>query len=352
MPGSLFWLLFLFANVGGVAVMVAEGRGVVAVESFLRVLNGFAGYHLLHPFVRNEHDFRRLLVALLVAGVAPVMMGIYQAATGHVWSERYTVGLLRNVGIYHDAFSLRSYGFMALTGIILYASYFARSTLIKLLLFAYGLSVGLVVFKVYSKAAVVISVVWVFVWSLFRRRLTLLFLIGASLMTVDLVTGNRVVNEMELLFSKEVSVIEGTGDEKRALAGRGYIWGQVLEDWSEAHVINKLLGSGKSGGSSHNDFLRILVSGGVFGLLTYVMLLGVIGKRLLANTLGKSSPINVMALMVFLMWLIDSIGLTPGLYPGYQWFVWGIIGVALRGIEQSPVNRVRTQRLGAKRSSI
>jgi hypothetical protein len=34
--------------------------------------------------------------------------------------------------------------------------------------------------------------------------------------------------------------------------------------------------------------------------------------------------------MVFAMWLVDAIGLVPSLYSGYQWFVWGVIGIAVR----------------------
>ena len=53
--------------------------------------------------------------------------------------------------------------------------------------------------------------------------------------------------------------------------------------------------------------------------------------KLFVNYLRDNSPLNVMALMIFAMWIIDTIGLHPSLYPGYQWYVWGIIGLAIRG---------------------
>jgi hypothetical protein len=37
--------------------------------------------------------------------------------------------------------------------------------------------------------------------------------------------------------------------------------------------------------------------------------------------------------MILMMYLVDTIGLTPGIYPGYQWYVWGFIGLALRGVD-------------------
>ncbi len=336
-PGNKFWLIFLWANIGGFAVMAGNGDGLAAFESFLRVLNGFAGYHLLHPYIRDERDFKRLLVAFLIAGIAPIAMGLYQAATGHVWSEgRYTVGLLRNIGIYHDAFSLRSYGYITLTGIILYSVYFARSGFTKVILGFYGLAVGGVLFKVYSKAAVVIAGLWVVTWSVMRRRISLLFIVLLAILVIDVVTGNKVVEQVELLFSKETSAIGGTGDSKRVLAGRLYVWEDALTLWADANPLYKIFGIGESGGSAHNDYIRVLLSGGIFSLISYITLLSVMGWKVLQLALSRPSPINVMALMIFIMWIVDTIGLTPGIYPGYQWYVWGFIGVALRGLEQQP----------------
>ena len=51
------------------------------------------------------------------------------------------------------------------------------------------------------------------------------------------------------------------------------------------------------------------------------------------------SPLNVMAIMIFVMWLVDTVGLHPSLYPSYQWYVWGFIGLSLRGLDWEPVAR-------------
>jgi hypothetical protein len=55
----------------------------------------------------------------------------------------------------------------------------------------------------------------------------------------------------------------------------------------------------------------------------------------------ERSPLNVMAVMLFGMWLVDTIGLTPRAYPGYQWYVWGFIGLALRGVDMRVRGAVR-----------
>lgn len=74
-------------------------------------------------------------------------------------------------------------------------------------------------------------------------------------------------------------------------------------------MIGQIFGTGNPS-APHNDFLRSLLSGGVIGLMIYVVLLHVIGMRVFKNYLRERSPLNVMALMIFGMWLIDTIGLS------------------------------------------
>ena len=333
-PGGTTWLAYLFASFIGVVMMIAEGKGASAIDAFLRVLNGFAGFHMFHPFVRNQNDLRRLSLALIICGLVPMSMGLYQAVTGHVWRVQHTVGLLRNIGVYHDAVSLRYYGYMALTGVILYLSYFPGGKLRQLLFVGYATAITVVIYKVYSKAGVMIGGTWLVLWSLFRRQFLLLPLAGLVFVSALFLTEGQLANEIGTLFSKETAAIDGTGDEKLVLAGRAYVWEIKFAQWTEADLIHQLFGVGVSGGGAHNDFLRVLLASGLCGLITYVWLLSTVGIRVARAALRESTPFNVVALMIFAMWIIDTIGLTPGLYPGYQWFVWGMLGLALRGMDK------------------
>jgi hypothetical protein len=339
-PGGAVWTLFIFANIGGFSIMLASGKAFSAVEMCFRVLNGVAGYYMLYPYIRTEKDFKRLLIAFIVAGLVPTLIGLYQAATGHVWSLRQTVGLSRNVGVYHDAFSLRSYGFMAMTGVILYSVYFAKSLRAKIFLLVYGACIGTVVFKVYSKAAVVIAVSWSVIWSVFRRRFHALVLIAVLASIVGVILDNSILDDVGTLFSKETAALEGSGSERLVLGGRAYIWEPILDQWAKADLFSKIFGMGLSGAGSHNDYIRVLRSGGLIALISYILLLSFIGIKLVQKVFRLPTPINIMALMIFTMWMIDTIGLTPGIYPGYQWYVWGFIALALRGIDSTPKTNI------------
>ena len=125
---------------------------------------------------------------------------------------------------------------------------------------------------------------------------------------------------------------------QRTLSGRWYGWEASLQRFANRPLVFQILGNGYPG-AAHNDFLARLFSGGVVGLFIYSVLLASIAMRILKNHRRGPSPLNVMAIMIFAMWLVDTLGLHPSLYPSYQWYVWGFIGLSLRGLDWEPVAR-------------
>jgi hypothetical protein len=81
------------------------------------------------------------------------------------------------------------------------------------------------------------------------------------------------------------------------------------------------------------------------GLLIYLGLLFAIGRRLIANWYRRRTPLDVMGIMLFVMILIDSMGIHVTQYTNYQWFAWGIIGLALRGLNQEYGRVVRSSKI-------
>jgi hypothetical protein len=76
-----------------------------------------------------------------------------------------------------------------------------------------------------------------------------------------------------------------------------------------------------------------LIASGVIGLMGYIFVMMIIGWMLLSRLRLQCTPINIIALMLFLMWLVDCMGLHPGLYVSYQWFIWGMIGLSVTGVK-------------------
>lgn len=325
------------------------------LELMFRVLNGFVGYCMIQMYFSERDAFKKLLQILIVAGLFPTLVGVYQLATGVVWHHDETVGLVRYSGLYHDVQTQRQYMFQTLTAIILYWCYFlnkGRNIATRLVLITLFCLCLVILFRTYSKAAVMILVSWVVIWSIGRRQFLPMVLMLVALVAVNLIYQDKIWRETSQLFSREISAIEtkqgGMSAEetrKATFAGRWYAWDEYINQYMNRSLFGMVFGNGNPG-ASHNDFLANLLVGGVIGLIIYIGLLMAIGIRVFQNYLRSRSPLNVMALMLFVMWIVDAMGLVPSLYPSYQWYVWGFIGLSLKGVQWT--QQQNTPSVGAK----
>jgi hypothetical protein len=142
--------------------------------------------------------------------------------------------------------------------------------------------------------------------------------------------GSHFVGNVQQMFHKEIGFLHGQVAQERTFAGRWYGWEEMMAEWDKLGWPSKTFGSGKVALGAHNDYLLLLFNGGIVGLGIYLSLLASIGVRIAKNLWRRADPMTVAALMLFLMWMVDTIGLVPSAYPGYQWFVWGMIGLSLR----------------------
>jgi O-antigen ligase len=344
------WMTYVIYNMFTYSFTIFEGRVMMFIDSSFRILNGFVGYYMMQTYFSDKEAFRKLLLAFILGSLFPMLMGLFQAVTGYTWHERMAAGLVRNVGMYHDSQVFRTYGFQTITAIILYWSYFITPKIkflfIKkiLLLTLTGLCL-LVLFKIYSKAAYMVGVLWFLIWIISRGQIRSLIFITIMALFLSLIFGNKISNEAQQVFSKETNFLETQEDDihsefnqKRTLGGRWYIWELAMNEYYNRSFLGQLFGNGISA-AVHNDFLKTLLSGGIIGLLIYIILLIAIGIKIVNNYLKERSALNVMALMLFIMWLVDCTGLVPSLYPAYQWYVWGFIGLAFKGVKFQDKNK-------------
>lgn len=337
-PLATIWIVYVAYNLLVSTVIIFEHDLMSYINRSFRILNAVIGYYMIQTYFADKEAFRKLLIFIILAGIFPLMMGVYQAATGVVWEERQTVGLIRNVGLYHDAAVFRQLSFQTLTGVLLYWTYFlsddSRVMIKKVLMLGLMVAAAAVLFKTYSKAGYLILGMWVIIWSVGRRKFMPMVIVLVALVVVNIAYKDQIWSETQLLFSKEIAAAQdGTEREKKmSLAGRWYHWEEIIDYYYEQSVIRQIFGGNRSL-SAHNDYLEQLITGGVVGLLIYIVLLTLIGMKVYGNYRREKSPLNVMALMIFAMWMIDTIGLVPTQFPAYQWYVWGIIGLSFKGVD-------------------
>ena len=335
-PLSLLWIGFLFFQLFGTVLIVTVGNdAMLGANYFFRAFNGFIGFFLFQEFFRTKDEFRVLLIAHIVAGLFPMGMSFYQNILGGaIRSEKTIGGLVRNIGFYHDAYTLRLYCFQTLAAILLYWCYFlsgikfiARSFLLLLSALA-----TLTVYKIYSKAGYLILVEWLLVWNIAQKKFLRMIMIILFLIVAGFLSKGKMTETLDSVYSKEVGAMQGKEKSDRLFQGRVGGWKTALKEYSENSIFLQMVGDGSPHTGAHNDFIRALLGTGFIGLLFYLILLATIGFRTLQNCWRQQTPLNIMAVMLIGMWVIDAMGLVPGAYPGYQIFVWGFIGLALRGV--------------------
>ncbi|MDO5968908.1 hypothetical protein Q4Q35_03735 [Flavivirga aquimarina] len=299
-----------------------------SLEILLININILMGFLLIPLLVDSRDKLRKLLIAIMVSGMFPIAISIFQFQTGILFSERQTAGLTRYVGLYHDAFPVRFYGMFTLFSCLMYLSIFKiKNKLSIVVLIALCCAALFSVYLVFSKAAVTIIVLWTLLMLAFSQiKLKYVFFFSICFILVSVNLGDVIYDNIQQLFSKEVGYNDGTyTDVRYTLAGRGYIWDDLWSFWINEQIpLFQWTGDGINR-PTHNEFLRVLLANGIIGLILFSFFI----FRSIKYVFEINKKVRVFGLMLLGMFFIDSLGLTPGVYYYYSILVWGIIGLLL-----------------------
>jgi O-antigen ligase len=189
-----------------------------------------------------------------------------------------------------------------------------------------------IIYLGYSKAAIAILVTWVGSYLFITRNI----IVGFSLITI--IVGSylfipQVNTEIDKLFYKEIKYYDGSLSEEleyTLLGGRFLRWEAQLDRFFESDIIGQMFGYRFNIGIiSHNDFLRVLVSYGFFGFVIYVFFILLLSYKVLLTYFKYKDGLSFGAVFLFISFFIDSLGLTPSIYTGYSWVVFGVIGLSI-----------------------
>ncbi|TKB73756.1 MAG: hypothetical protein E8D46_07650 [Nitrospira sp.] len=322
---STYILIFSF-------IIAYGGDSKSGASVFFRYINGIIGFYFIQAYFREGNRFKWFLWALILGGLFPMSLGLYQAMTGFQWQQAQAEGLVRNIGIWHDGVNMRTYAIQTILGLLLYSALYVKAWNIplKVMTLSYLALSTVVMVRVYSKAAMLTFAIWVLCWTILRRQFAVLAVLAVAGLLITTYFADNLIDQIGTLFHKELGFVSGKVDGKMTFQGRWFGWVEMMTEWERLPAMSQLFGSGIIATGAHNDFLQMLFHGGVVGLVIYLSLLIVIGVRIGRNLLAKADEMAVAALMVYLMWLIDAVGLVPSAYPAEQWLVWGLIGMSLR----------------------
>jgi hypothetical protein len=345
MPMKRIWLTYA-GYVSVFSILVVYNQGILdGVEVFLRHINGFIGFYMIQAFFREQKKIKPVLLAYIIGGIFPVAVGVYQMITGKVWYHQQVEGLVRSIGMYYDVLTVRLHACEPIIALLLYTSFYVRNLVLNAGALAYGLTAMVVVYRAYTKAGMLALAIWALAWTVLQKKFVKFGLIMALALLVLPFYMDTVLQQMEIIFRKEIGAVTGNVAVTATLEGRWGMWGELWNEWIHLSLLQQVFGSGMKLTYAHNDYLQMMYHGGLVGLTIFVTLLLYAGFRIMYNLWRRVDPIAVAALMLYAMYIIDSFGLVPSSYPSYQWLVWGLIGLSFR-LREDEVRQASVQNGG------
>ncbi|MCK6542680.1 hypothetical protein L6Q79_08365 [bacterium] len=320
---------------------------IAYIGHFLQFLNSFAAFIVFPILFKTPKEQKFFFQILILSLIFPLVTGLAQIFGFFEGRVLRTTGDLQRIsGLYYDSSNMRMYSLQALAIIFIYFSYFLKTTdkyyksSVTFLLIAVPLFL-LIIYYGYSKAAISILIIWLLCYMILNNKILIgiiiIFIFGMTYLTND-----TIQIEIEKLLYKEIKYTEGTLNpehEYTLLGGRIARWQMLIDDFLNRDLSEQLIGFRFNVGIiAHNDWIRILVSNGVIGLISFIVFVSYVFYKLIAIYMIYRDGFSTGAIMIFFMFIIDSIGLVPLLYPGYCWYTFGILSLALNRPMQKNLN--------------
>jgi len=324
---KIYFILIIF-----VSIYIGLNSGIVnSLDFFVKSLFMPIAFYLFFTYFTDFKSGKILAVGLILSALFPLFFILSQKLTGNVWFYRQTRGLTRYVGLYHDAATLDVYLIQALIGIMLFWHYFLKRSqqILKYVLIVLFCLLLTGSYFLYTKTIFLTFALWLLAFLFIRRRVHVFVSILILLFFLNSISGQKIFSEINQVFSKEVEFVGGNLNMEAALSGRGGMWKNSMDFWSKLPFLEKILGAGKIYGGVHNDYLRMLLSGGLLLLVFSVFLFAALILAVIKDFRKKKYFIHLMVILCILYYFIVSLGRVPGLYPNLQILTWGLVGLSL-----------------------
>ncbi len=324
---KFYFVLILF-----ISTYIAANSGIIDSLDFLvKSLFMPIAFYLFSVHFTDSKSRKFLVSGLILSGLFPLFFILLEKFSGNVWFFRQTRGLTRYVGLYHDAAALDIFLIQALIGIMLFWHYFLRKRQILLRHILAALFILLLAgsYFLYTKTIFLTLGLWLLAFLFTKRRIALLASLMVLIILLNFISGQKIFSEVNQVFSKEVDLVQGNLSLDAAFSGRGGMWRKSLDYWSNLPFLEKILGAGKVFAGAHNDFIRMLLSGGLLLLIFSIFLFSTLILAAIKDYRKKNYFVHFTALLCIVYYFVVSLGRVPGLYPNVQIMTWGFIGLSL-----------------------
>ena len=358
---SYFLLVILLANLRQIPLDRASLLGIYFctyclaslfwgsyIQWVARVILPFVVFLSVRTFVNDQKQINALLISLCIAYIIPILLSTNDIILSkNIDRVEYLSGVTRFSGVFHGSHIL-AYAMIIFS--FLYCLLSERSILkSNLSKIAVTLLLVLSIFCLYKSYTRTAYIGFLVFWTvyLFSAKSKIRTIIFISTFVLILISAN-----FQEVFWKS----EKIHNLNTASSGRIELWVYNLNLFQKSYFYEKLLGHGIGNvvglannssivGSSHNDYLELLMAGGVIGLLLYLVLLLNLLWDIICSQINKRSKFLFGGILasIAVMNLLSNASIFRIENAQYFWFFMGLF-YCIKDLDsrnkQIPVERV------------
>lgn len=333
-PMSRPYLLFLIITFSTISI---SPNKVLSVREWSRFLSIYVLYILITDMAKDEKDIRRIIQAIFISSVVPLVVGSYQIFKA---SERYgwmaNVTQIKSIFVYPNGYA--AYLALLLSILIVFTLYSRSKWRITWFLLGGGVMLINLLFTYIRAPIMGLVVAILIIGALKNKKVWILF----PLLAILVYFYPPLLGRFNLLLNRSTY-------EVGSLAWRFRHWQRTIG----LVISSPLVGLGPATFSlhalplagealgAHNDCLRFLVEYGAFGLIAIIWMITILFKEGLEVFKKASSSFYQMIALSFIAMLtthtVMSAGSNLSFRPGTSWYLFSLGAVVHRilSIERS-----------------
>jgi len=325
-PQSPIFPYLLFLVIATLSLVASPDR-MGGVRDLFRFISLPAVYVLVEVIGRSEKGMRRVVAAIALSGVGPVLFAFLQYTTGvgmHIKQGEF----VRVIGtfLHPNPFAL----YLALVIPVLVAAWLTvREWRVWLGIIIVGLVAALVLTFTRTGWIGLAAAVLVMAFLRYRKILFVLPIILAAVLFLIPSIGAR--------FADLGSSDSPSGTTTNSLDWRYQYWQEALHVVTESPVwgkgISYIKETTEEGKEAHNDFVRVVVETGLLGLALFVWAIVRVTRSAFVAVRERGSPLRQAVRVAFAGTMVAYVlmSLTSNLIsqPAVQWYFWSIMALAI-----------------------
>lgn len=319
-----------------------------SLSYYLRLWLPYLLYFSIPLILENREKILRFMQVSSLSGIFTLLMiflqkfGLLNIAVNE--NDLFSIDgqeLDRLAGGYFDAFSAALPLITSLFCTLFMIQYFReskKSTFVYFILMSCYLTGLILTFHRMSLVVVFLTMV---AWMVLNKRYKIMGMIALVVLLnipTILYFVPKLYSDIWLLKRQSTSETyaqeEGLALDPMAFHGRGWLWLRYLTEYNDSSFMEKAIGIKPVGRSTHNDYLRVLISNGFIGLVIHLSFLAIVGIYLVYIFLQAKAlkdvficQLAITTLFFWVLFVIGGITLNVGVLSTLTWYLWMLTGM-------------------------